>query len=487
MALAVIMLLSTVGMTAYAEGVDTPVPYEKEGFTYVCFGDSYTRGMGCSDNWEEETDIEFQNGEYQRRNITGAYPYLVATNLGCDTETENGYLNDPDSTYWPLVQNGQRVAGVLDFFGVDDNYYDSYFYHGIKKSGLRRGHAVRYDRFVKYFGNPDSVYPKENETFGAYGSVYDARDLVKAADLLTVQLGMADVLNRPIYAAAQECLPTGNLNFDGAETEDIVKFAAKVIENMYEGYEYFERAYPMLVEYLTNLNRGEGGKNGTIILLSMANPMFGINISDDILLPIGNVFSVITAKANTIIKKTAEKYGVIYLDISNVDTSSNEYDWTISDVLDGNDDIATHPSPNGHKQIANMILNAYNNQNKPVTKNIVLDLGRFDNVSYVMLDDRILSPGEYTVEKPNGLTSVLTIKNKSTHHDILTVAVDKGKNIAASVYKLEYESDSGYSAYRLYTTNGVFNLLRPILDLFKNLSDSVMNVFKLPTFMTSFK
>ena len=451
--LAILLLIPCLGVSTAFAAPASP-KYAQEGFTYVCFGDSYTRGMGCSDKWEEETELDYGWYPHQSRNITGAYPYIVAQELGCDTKTANGWLDEPDATYWPLIQNGQRVAGVLDFFGVEDHYYDSYFYHDPD-----RGHARRYDKFVEYFGNPDSTYPTEDEKYGEYGSVYDARDLVASADLVTVQLGMADVFNRPVFAAAQEYLG-GDLDFSGADTETIVKFAARVVENMYEGYEYFIRSYPLLVKYLKELT--ESGKNGSIVLLSMANPAFGINLSDDILLPIGNAFSAISARVNELIKRCAERYGVIYLDISNVETSSNEYDWALDDIMNGKAEIGTHPSPNGHKQIARMIIDAYQNQDKSATRNIVVDLGRFSSIDYVMLDGRILSTNEYSIEN-----SVLTIKNFSLLHRSMTVAVKKDTNdLALTSYRLQYELGKGYSAYRTYTTNSVATVAKSIFNPF---------------------
>jgi len=454
LALSFLLLIPCLGVCEASAASESP-KYEQEGFTYVCFGDSFTRGMGCSDNWEEETELDYGWYDHQSRNVTGAYPYIVATELGCDTVTDNGYLDEPDATYWPLIQNGQRVAGVLDFFGVEDNYYDSYFYHDPD-----RGHARRYDKFVKYFGNPDSTYPTEGSTYGEYGSVYDARELVESADLITVQLGMADVFNRPVFAAAQEYLG-GDLNFNDADTETIAKFAARVVENMYEGYDYFVEAYPKLVEYLKGLT--ENGKNGSIVLLTVANPAFGLNLSDEVLLPIGTAFSAISILVNEHIRQCAEEYGVLCVDISNVDTSSNEYDWSLDDMFDGKAEIGTHPSPNGHKQIARMIIDAYRNQNKPVTTDIVLDLGRFSSIDYVMLDGKILSAEDYSVKD-----NVLTVKSTSVFHKSLTIAVKKSAfDLAVSVYSLSYDSDNGYAAYRLYTTNSVVSVAKSAVNIGK--------------------
>ena len=455
--LTIFLLIPCLGISTAFAAPSSP-KYAQEGFTYVCFGDSFARGMGCT-NWEELVEPEYGNSEHQTRNVYGSYAYLVAKELGCNLGPANNYLEEPNATFWPLVHNGQMLSGVLDFFGIEDNYFDSLFCHNYETTS----HAYRYDRFVDYFGSSDSVWAKDpSKTYGdiesevegdTYGTTYDARDLVKKADLITVQLGMGDILNRPVYAAAGEYL-SGGLKFDGVDAETIAKFVVRVVELMYESYEYFIKAYPLLINYLKTQNEG-----GSVILVSISNPAFGINLSNEVLLPIGNAFSAISALVNQHIKKTAEEYGVPYVDVSNVDTNANENDWSLDDVFrGGNDRNATHPSDNGHAQIARMIIDAYQNQNKSATRNIVVDLGRFSSIDYVMLDGRMLGAKEYKVEN-----SVLTIKNFSILHRSMTVAVKKDTNdFALTSYRLQYELGKGYSAYRTYTTNSVAAVAKSI-------------------------
>ncbi len=463
--LAVVMLISVMGIQAFAEG--SPA-YEQEGFTYVAFGDSYSRGMGCSDTWEEDTELDYGWYEHQSRCVPGAYPTLVAQALeGCVYESANNYLDDPDCTFWPLIQNGQRIAGVLDGLGIDDGYYDEEFYHQ-----PTRGHNRRYNKFVRYFGNPDSSMGPNGETWGEYGTVYDARELIAKADLITLQLGMADCLNRPVYAAAEEYLG-GDLNFDDADTETILAFVAAVVENMYEGYEYFLNAYPLLLDYLTETN-----EDGEIVIMTAANPAFGINLSEEYLIPIGTAFSGITIAMNEHIRDWADEYNLIFVDISNVETSATEYDWTlIDDIMDGKAEVGTHPSPNGHKQIARMILSAYENRHKPATRDIVVDLGRLDRVSYVMVNGVLVK--NYKVED-----CTLTIPNKSKLANNLTVAViEKNGKVAARTYQLVYHRGEGYSAYRIYSTNDVVKVVTSPVTNLLNLGGKVAS--KLTSTVTS--
>lgn len=438
--LAVVMLFSCVSAVAMAESPE----YTQEDFTYVAFGDSYTRGMGCSDTWEADTKLDYSGYDHQSRNVPGAYPYIVAQALGCDTETANGYLDEPDASYWPLIQNGQRIAGVMDLLGIDDGYWDSYFYHD-----LNRGHGRRYEKLVKCFGNPDSKWRAEDDLYGQFGSVYDARELIKDADLITLQLGMADVMNRPVYAAAQEYLG-GDLNFD-VDAEVLAAFAAKVLYNIAEGFNYFKEYYPVLLKYISEFN-----EDGEVMVLSVANPAYGINISNEILVPIGDAFSVISMAMNKLIKQWAEEYGLTYIDISNVDTGAVTNDWTlVEDIMNGGKaEVGTHPSPEGHAQIARQIIRAFEGSDTAKKYEVQLDIGRFDGITSVKVNGK--SSTDYTLDG----NKLLTVNCKGPLAKALTITyvTPEGKTVT-STYELTWHSSDGYSAYRVYTTNDLSSVV----------------------------
>ena len=302
--------------------------------SYMALGDSFTRGMGCSDVWKEETDIEYNTGDNQTRCITGAYPYIVAKELGCKCDSKNNFLEDRDSTYWPMTHYAANLSGFMDLIGIDDGYYDSTFYHAEWSLVYNR-----YKKFLEYFGTPLSSKYDADEAWGETGSTYDIRSLIEGMDVISIELGQGDIFNSPLFTALHE-YDADDFDLSKLSASDIAGIVKKTIELMHERYEYYLKAFPLLLDYLTKAN-----PDADILVLSITNPVFGVNISDDILVPIGNVFSIISASLNANLQKFAKDYGCIYVDISNVDTMTNDYDWSVTEEYfgEGNYELGIHP------------------------------------------------------------------------------------------------------------------------------------------------
>jgi len=431
--------------------------YEKKAFTYLCFGDSFTRGLGCSDKWDEDNAISYEVGDCQSRNVRGAYPYIVAKTLGCICETENGILSDRDASYWPIATSGQTLSFVLDLLGIEDGFFDTDYLH---KSGEYFSNL--YEKVLKDFGNPNSSYKSDEEKYGACGSVYELRTIAENADLITIELGMGDVLCRPVmYSLLQvyESLECDEVNkftsmdafidilaqvIENCNAKIIAELFAHLIENAYEGYSYFESAYPKLLEYLKSVN-----KDARIMIVGVANPAFGIKVSEEIPFPFGSLFSSLTAKMNRQLRQWAKKYGVEYIDMSNVETMSTEKDWDLKTLFSEDLFLGLHPSESGQRQIARAILDAYQGTDNP-TNDIRVDLGRLDHVSAVFLDGiKIL---DYAVEG-----NVLTVPNRGYFARKLKVYSENEDATAATYYQLSYRPKKGYHAYRIHTTNDISN------------------------------
>ena len=443
------MIITSLGAIVFADSTDvssealaeTTEKYNRGG--YLAFGDSFTRGMGCSDTWEEDTAIEYNDSDHQTRNIPGAYAYLLAEKLGY---SGSYYLEDKDANYWPIVHNGLTLAAVMDLIGIEDNYFDDEFYHADYTS-----HHRRYNKFLEYFGNENSK-TNSDELYGKTGTTYDIRDIIADVDLITLQLGMGDILNRPLFTVFTDDMVIRNSDMS------IVEACAKIISMANEGYAYFKNAFPLLLEYLTNAN-----PDAKIVIIGASDPAFGIDVSDELDLTIGNLFSVITAGMNSYFEKWAKEYGVIYVDVSNIETASTENDWTLLNDLigEGYFRVATHPSPTGNVQIVNAILDAISEEEKTVDTNIRVDIGRLPDVDTVFVNG--ISLGMFSVED-NILT--VTCHSKLANNLKIFYTNEDGTTMYTE-YQLAYHKDEGYRVYRMYTCNDLFGEIKTALTPFK--------------------
>ena len=161
----------------------------------------------------------------------------------------------------------------------------------------------------------------------------------------------------------------------------------------------------------------------------------------------------------------------------------------------------THPSPQGHREIADGVLRAYHQrisgaratvelmarlnmrilhidklleqlqgsgENASASTNIVVDLGSNAKVKYVLVN------GVYT----SGFSmdgTVLTVPCKTRLASTLTVAVEgeNGKTVVQT-YTLTYQSSSGYTANRIFDGSGIGSISIHLREIISNFLSSLM-------------
>lgn len=460
--LALTMLLTSLCLTAFADNSDVDISRFSEGTGYLAFGDSITRGYAASEFWDEEGYRLDDTSNPNCRNVTGSYTKLVADAIGCYCPDN---ILDKDGEYWPIAQDAITTANVLDFIGVEDNYYDSEYAYSY---ALGR---QRYNTLLHYFGDEESMNCNGETRYGKTGEAIGIRELIAQSSLISIAIGMGDIWNRSRTMAQWEYL-------DGADMSDptvLINAVKSLVTHMYEGYDYWVKHYPLILDYFKENKRSDA----EVVIIGTTNPAFNMNISDEYLIPVGTALSAITVLMNNQYKKWAEEYGFIFVDISNVETGSTENPVGLIDFLtsfsERQQGEATHPTPDGYRQIAREIIFALKEREsgQSSTKGVIrVDLGRINSVTDVRIDGD--SVKNYTLND-----NVLTVTYGLINAKTLTVTSvgDDGK-IAVTTYALSYESGEGYSAHRIYTTNDlgavikaliktVIGLLMKIVDLFK--------------------
>ncbi len=450
----ILVIALCLSLCAPAFAADEEFDYSRYADGYLAFGDSFTRGYNASEKWPQEGyTIEDPNNPICR-NVTDSYPVLLAEAFGCEHPDD---ITEP-GTYWPCATSGLTLSAVLDLMGIEDYFYDDMYIFGPEHS------SPRYRSLLKYFGDEYSFAESGEGYYGKTGIVGSIRDLVAKAKVITVSLGMNDIFTAPLWVATHSYLT------EDLDTSDPLEVAVAVEQSLaiiFEFYERFVDSFPLLLDYLKE------NATGDVVILGITNPVNGIYLSDESLLPLGDVASFISDRLNEYFEQWCREYGFCYVDISNVETGGVEYEVALLEALEnGGLDVAsnpelgaaTHPTPNGYRQIAREIMRvlAEKHSNEKIRKtDIRVDLGRFDNVDYVMLDGKLVS--DYTVEN-----SFLTVHNNSLRCSTMTTAVIKDGKLAITVYKLSYDRDSGYSVYRLYTTNSVMRIVKNVVTLAKN-------------------
>ena len=420
--LAALTIVSCMGAAAFADNTKTVKQYGAGG-GYVALGDSVARGVNATPDNDKETH------NFYDRTVNGSYPYLVAQAVGCNIKDD---ARDKDSNFWPVCFHGQTLAMTMDLLGIEDNYYDDVYAHGEGKN------AYHY-------------YPIMQELYG------NAAEYLCNAGLITIGFGLSDVFYRAITVA----------QINNAEVN--AEFVEDVVANIAEGYEYWVKAYPMLLSYIKEHN-----PDAAVVLVGNYNVGGDTPLSDDILIPIGMAASAITGYMDSYLKQWAKEYDCIYCDITNAETVASQEDIGLLSMDSDSFGNLCHLSPEGNALVARNILNLLpddDNTPKTVTTDIVVDLGRFTKVNYVMLDGKLLGKNSYSM---NGYE--LTIPYGSHKAKNLTVAVvgDKGKT-SVYTYSLEFNADSGYSAHIIYGANDIVTVVRTVFlktaSIFKGIGD----------------
>ena len=450
-ALLSVLLILTCFVPAFAA-----VPeYGKQG-GYLAIGDSIGRGCGAEGSYLDkngnptgESKPGGQYDIYEMRNVKGAYTTQIAEAVGCKMPDD---ITEQDATFWPLCYPGFTTAMALDVMGVDDKFADKELDYPY------------YDDVLQYFGYADSFDGTRAEDTkekvaaekGGIGQCGSVKELAQKASLITVELGMCDVFYRT-YRIASNGSPA-----------DIADLASTALTQMYAGLSHWKQYYPVLIKTLREWN-----PDATIVMVGAFNVVKQLRISDDIIVPLGNVFDLIPAEMNSCYKKWDKEFGdkVIYADISNTEPLAAEKDWSLLGDFMDNTFAGTHPSQEGYNYITRQILNTLD-PDKAVTTDIVVDLGRFDKVDTVLVDGKKVS--DYSMDG-----YVLTVKTDRTGAKNLTVTItgEDGKT-AVQTYALSYSKGTGYTASRIYGTSDVKETGRSFLDLLKSLFQKIIDFFK---------
>ena len=339
--LAVLMTASLFPSLSFAaKAEEGPYACLKEGIGYLAIGDSFTRGYGAGDNWQDQIYLNDTYGNYECRNVGGSYPNLVAEAFGLNAPDD---IRDTSAKLWPLAHDAVSTAYVLDLLGVDDGFRDEEFTYN--ESYMME----RYETDLRYFGDPMSLTLDGKGAYGQTGEIMSVRDMVKDASLITIGLGQTDV----IYKAQIFGLNT----LDMSDTAGLPAGVANIISLLYNYFDYWKDAYPLLLDYIKETN-----PDAKVVLVGTVNPIRDATLTDDISVKIGSVLNVIFDSMNAYTKMCAMKYGYIYVDISDVDTPSSVTTMSIGHILSISDAIEyaliAHPTPNGYKQIADRIIAA---------------------------------------------------------------------------------------------------------------------------------
>jgi lysophospholipase L1-like esterase len=339
-----VLMTAALMMPAFAaDGQNDPDAALKEGIGYLAIGDSFTRGYGAGDNWQDQIYLNDTYGNYECRNVDGSYPNRVAEAFGLYAPND---IRDTDAKLWPLAHDAVSTAYVLDLLGVDDGFRDDEFTYDNSYM------TDRYETDLRYFGDPLSYTLDGTSTYGQTGEIMSVREMLKNASLISIGVGQTDV----IYKAQIFGLNT----LDMSDTAGLPAGVANIISLLYKYFDYWKDAYPLLLNYIK-----ENNPDAKVVLVGTVNPIKDATATDDIAIEIGNILNIIFDSMNAYTKACALKYGYMYVDISDVDTPSAVTQMSIGHILSISDDIEyaliAHPTQKGYAQIAEKIIAAVKN------------------------------------------------------------------------------------------------------------------------------
>ncbi len=312
----------------------------KEGIGYLAVGDSFTRGYGAGENWQEQLYLNDSYGNYACRNVDGSYPNRVSEAFGLNTPDD---IRDTSAKYWPLAHDAVSVAYMLDLLGIDDGYRDEEFTYD-DSSMLKR-----YATDLQYFGDPVSLTVDGKAAYGKTGEIMSVREMFKNASLITIGLGQTDV----IYKAQI----FGLNKLDLSDAKSIASGIGNILNLLENYFNYWKDAYPLLLDYIK-----ENNPDAKVVLVGTLNPIRKATMTDDIAIQIGSLINGIMDAMNAYMRICASKYGYMYVDISDVDTPSSVTQMSIGHILSISDPIEyaliAHPTPHGYAQIAERVIDA---------------------------------------------------------------------------------------------------------------------------------
>nr|MCR5485031.1 SGNH/GDSL hydrolase family protein [Clostridiales bacterium] len=259
------------------------------------------------------------------------------------------------------------------------------------------------------------------------------------------------------------------MKFDLSSTDAIKNLLQTAITEMAFGYKYWEEHYTMLLEKIMELN-----PDATIVMVGSFNVVNQLTINDDLIFPLGTLFSTITDGMNRHYRQWEKKYGVIYCDIANTETLAAENDWSLLGDFKSNTFTGTHPSQKGYDYIVRQILSVLPEEN--TSKNLRIDLGRFTKVDEVYING--IKVKDFTMD---GFILEIPYSKPLSGELIIKSQNDDGTT-SAQVYTLVWRAGKGVSAYRVWGTNDligkVLSPFRLIVKLVKMLYEKVSGLIK---------
>ncbi len=342
--LALLIAMSSFCLSAFAQDAqEDPYAKFKEGIGYVAIGDSFTRGYGAGENWQNEISRNDTYGDYECRNVTASYPNLVANALGLNAPDD---IRDTDAKFWPIAHDALSTAYILDLLGVEDNYRDEEFLYA-------RSYMIkRYETDLAYFGDPMSYAVDGQGTYDKTGEIMSVREMIKNASLISLQVGQSDI----VYKAQIFGLNELNLS----DIKSLPSGIGKIVKLLFNYFDYWKSAYPLLLDFIK-----ENNPDATVVLIGTMNPIEKATIADNFPLKIGGLINIIFDIMNAYTRFWACKYGYIFVDISDVDTPSSVTRTSIGHILSLTDEtefgLQAHPNTDGYAQIAEKVVKAIDN------------------------------------------------------------------------------------------------------------------------------
>ena len=441
--LALIMISGSLCINSFAARAETVRQYGKEG-GYLAIGDSISRGCGADGFYIDQDKAE--GGQYDLfdlRNVEGAFPYLIAQAVGCETPSD---ITDQSGNFWPCTYPGMTVAMMLDLLGIEDNWSDTaldYPYYG---------DMLKYFGFEGSFDGAARGEKYDEDTCSQCGKI---TDLIDRASLITVQLGMADVFYRAYRIATNGGSLAGGLSFDLSSLDSIADLVSGVIRELKSGENYWKEYYPVLIKAIKERN-----PDATIVMVGNFNLVSDLTLTDDTLAPLGSVLTAITASMNSCLRKWEKEFGVLFADITNAETLATEKGWSLLGDFIDNSFVATHPGQNGYNYITRQVLSVL--PEKENTDKLILDIGTLEKVDYVLVNG--IKTGNWSLDG-----KYLSIDATPLIFNVTIAAENEDGMLTMRTYQIVYKADKGYTAYRIYGNSDALGIFMRPLNLIINL------------------
>lgn len=430
--LVVIMLLS-LSVAAFADGAE--MKYKSYG-KYLNIGDSIARGCGIPGHQETTYYNDTWNNSNGGNAYAGSFPALVANEFGKEQPDVNFHYMGMRTieTYYAL--GGDIDPWTYDNFCNDD--FDHNKYH------------------IRGNGGIDEV--KEN-----------LQQAASESDLITLEIGSNDVFYSALSRSGLEKA------FGSGDTDKLLSALGDYLEYTAQGFAGFCEYYPKLVERIFELQAAAGNDadDFDLVLVGVYNPYSNCPVTEEIFIPAMEATDVLTGSMNALMKEIAAKYDNVYFaDIAAVETPVTSGAISFLDSFtNGNGTINTHPTVEGYKYIARQILNVLPQAKVYPQTYIQLNLPTNFTVKKVLLGSSNASfiQDGYNLIVPN---------MRKTCSTMTVYGTDASGHSLIFFYQLAYHNDTGYTSYRIASTNDIAQSLTRVVNSVKTVVTGVLGLLK---------